>query len=463
MPLAAAMVVLGVAPAADAQVFDPKTFTLDNGLTVVLIENHRVPVVTHMVWYKVGSSDEQAGESGAAHFFEHLMFKGTDKVPPGAFSKIVARNGGRDNAFNSYDFPAYFQNLATDRLELVMELEADRMTNLRLTPAEIEPERAVVLEERRSRTDNNPGSLLSEEMMSALFVNHPQRRPIIGWEHEIRGLTRDGLEAFYRKWYAPNNAIVVVAGDVTLEELRPLVEKHYGPIPRGPEMRRGRAVEPPHRAERRVVLRSDRVRQPEVRRLYLAPSYRAGASEHAYALQVLADVIGGRATSRLYRRLVVEDKLAVGAGAYYDPLSFDLSTFGIYATPSRGVDVAELEKAIEGLLDRLLAEGVSADEVERSKKRLVAEAVFARDGLMGGARVLGSALAVDHSIAASEAWPERIRAVTAEEVSAAARAVLDRRASVTGFLLPEAPPAAAGTPAPEAPRPGHAGEGPGPG
>ncbi len=435
---------------AEGKVFDPKSFTLENGLRVVLVENHRARVVTHMVWYKVGAADETGGSSGAAHFFEHLMFKGTETVPAGEFSKIVARNGGRDNAFTSYDYTAYFQNVARDRLEMVMELEADRMTNLRLAPADIESERAVVLEERRSRTDNNPGRQLGEQMMASLYVNHPYRRPIIGWEHEIRSLSQELLEAFYRRWYAPNNAILVVAGDITLDELKPLVEKHYGPILRGPETRRVRPDEPPHRAERRVILRSPRVRQPEFRRLYLAPSYSAGASEHAYALQVLTDMLGGRATSQLYRSLVVEDKIALSAGTYYDALGLDRSMFSVYASPAQDVDIVELERAVDALLARLLAEDVDEAEVERSKKRLVAEAIYARDSLMVGARVLGSALASGRSTEDVEAWPERIEAVTKEEVEAAARHVLVRRQSVTGYLVPEAAASAAKSTAPDA-------------
>ncbi len=218
------------APKAEAGVFDPETFTLDNGLKVVVVTNRRAPIVTHMIWYRVGAADEAPGESGLAHFLEHLMFKGTKNTEPGEFTRIVAENGGVQNAFTSYDYTAYFQTVARDRLEIMMRYEADRMTNLQLTDEIVDPERQVVLEERRSRVGNNPSSQLWEQANATLFLNHPYRVPVIGWEHEIKQLSTEGALAFYRKWYAPNNAVLVVAGDVTAEDVRPLAEKYYGPI-----------------------------------------------------------------------------------------------------------------------------------------------------------------------------------------------------------------------------------------
>ena len=420
-----------------AGVFDPETFTLENGMQVVVVPNHRVPVVTHMVWYKVGAADEPAGKSGIAHFFEHLMFKGTDTRAPGEFSKIVARNGGRENAFTSHDYTGYYQTVAVDRLHLVMEMEADRMTNLRLTAKEIEPERNVIFEERRQRTENNPRTILQEHVSAALFLNHPYRKPIIGWEHEIAGLSVADLRTFYRRWYAPNNAILVVAGDITAAQLRPLAEKYYGPIPRAATPPRMRPQEPPQRAARRVLLRDKRVRQESWSRSYLAPSFLSGATEHAHALEVLAEVLGGGATSRLYRIFVVERKLAVSAGVYYDADNLGPSRFVFAASPRVGTPVATLVAAVEAEIANLVENGVDAEEVARAKGRLQAEAVYARDSLGTGARTLGAALAAGRSIEDVETWPERIGAVTVEEVDAAARAVLIAGRSVSALLLPE--------------------------
>lgn len=247
---------------ADAQIFNPTTFTLDNGMQVVVIENHRAPVVTHMVWYKVGAAEEPPGKSGIAHFLEHLMFKGTNKRAPGEFSKIIARNGGSENAFTSQDYTGYFQTIAADRLALMMEIEADRMTGLVLTDEIIQPERQVVIEERRSRTDSSPSALLGEQVTAATYSNHPYRLPVIGWEHEIRALTREEIVDFYQTWYAPNNAILVVSGDVAPERVRELAETYYGPIAAKKLPPRARPTEPPHHAPREVVLRDARVDQP---------------------------------------------------------------------------------------------------------------------------------------------------------------------------------------------------------
>ncbi|OHC79188.1 MAG: zinc protease, partial [Rhodospirillales bacterium RIFCSPLOWO2_01_FULL_65_14] len=308
---------LAWAPTASAGVFNPEIFTLKNGMQVVVIENHRAPVVTQMVWYKVGSADEGPGDSGIAHFLEHLMFKGTKKRTPGEYSRILARNGGRENAFTSTDYTAYHQTVAVDRLEMIMEMEADRMTNLVLDEDAVTTERLVVLEERRMRTDNNPSARLQEQVNAALFLNYPYRRPVIGWEHEIKALDRKRVIDFYKRWYAPNNAILVVTGDITADALKPLAEKYYGVIPAGPKIERNRPTEPPQSAARRVALEDPRVRQPSWSRYYLAPSLKVGETKYAYPLEVLSDILGGGATSRLYRTLVVDSKIAVSAGSAY--------------------------------------------------------------------------------------------------------------------------------------------------
>ena len=434
--LASIALIVGTFPARSG-VFNPQTFTLANGMRVVVVSNHRVPVITHMVWYRAGAADEPPGASGIAHLLEHLMFKGTNKMEAGEFSRILARNGGQENAFTSHDYTAYFQNIAVDRLKMVMELEADRMTNLVITEKEVDTERLVILEERRMRTDNDPAAALREHINAALYLNHPYRRPIIGWEREIRALTLLDVIAFYKRWYAPNNATLVVAGDITADQLRPLAEATYGRVPPVNLSLRKRPQEPPHRASRRVELRDKRVRQPSWSRTFLAPSHNAGDSEHAYALSVLAEVLGGGATTRLYKALVVDGKLAVSAGASYDPDSMGPTGFTTYASPRPGVSMDRLETAMEAETAKLLEGGVSEDEVSRAKQRMQAQAVFARDSLSTGARVLGAALSSGLTIDDVESWPERIGAVTREQVDAAARAVFKDARSVTALLLPE--------------------------
>jgi zinc protease len=435
----AAGLALGVAVAipARAQVFNPETFTLANGLQVVVISNHRSPIVTQMVWYKTGAADEVWGRSGIAHFLEHLMFRGTRDIPAGEFSKIVARNGGRDNAFTSYDYTAYFQNVSRDRLELVMKMEAGRMAGLTLTDAVVNPERDVILEERRQVIENRPSALMREQLSAALFLNHPYGRPIIGWEHEMRALTREDAVAWYDKYYNPSNAILIVAGDITVAELKPLAEKYYGPIPGRALPPRVRPEEPPPRAARRVEIKDPRVAQAQLTRSYLAPSYRAGQTEYAYPLQVLAELLGGATTSRLNRALVLEQQVATGAGAWYDPSALDLGTFGVSASARSGVEIRDVEAALDAQIQKLLTEGASEDEVARAKSRMRASAIYARDSLSTGARVIGSALTTGQTIEDVEAWPQRIGAVTAAQVNAAARAILLPEASVTGLLLPK--------------------------
>ncbi|MSO81350.1 MAG: insulinase family protein [Alphaproteobacteria bacterium] len=427
---------LAMALPAAAKVFEPTHFTLANGLEIVVVGNHRAAVVTHMVWYRVGAADEPASRSGIAHFLEHLMFKGTTKRAPGEFSALVSRNGGRENAFTGPDYTAYYQTVAGDRLELVMELEADRMTNLTLTDAQIEPERKVVLEERGARVDSDPRSILSEQVQAAAWLNHPYRLPIIGWRHEIEALSRADIVDFYRTWYAPNNAVLVVAGDVAPEAVRALAEKYYGVIPARTVPARLRPAEPPQLAPRVVTLSDARVEQPSWSRRWLAPSHRAGERAHAYPLELLAEVLGGGATSRLYRALVVEQEVAVSAGAWYDGDAWDLGSFGIWLAPRSGMPLDRAVAALEAEVAKLLAEGVQPVEVARARQRLVDSAVFARDDLSAAARVLGEALATGKTVADVEAWPERIAVVTPAQIDAAARAVLRPAASTTGVLLP---------------------------
>ncbi|TCT06007.1 zinc protease [Aquabacter spiritensis] len=433
----AASAALSTAQAVGPQVSE---FTLDNGLKVLVIPDRRTPVVTHMVWYKVGSADEAPGKSGIAHFLEHLMFKGTEKTPPGMFSGEVARLGGQENAFTSYDYTAYYQRVAKEHLEKVMNFEADRMTGLKLTDEVVLPERDVVLEERRMRTDNDPGARLAESLQATTYVNHPYQHPIIGWEHEIKQLNREDALAFYRRFYAPNNAVLVVAGDVEPEAVRALAEKTFGQVPRADTPPRNRPQEPEPEAHRRVSLSDPRVAQPSVQRTYLVPSYRTATGREAEALDLAAQILGGGQTGRLYRELVVGQELAAGTGAWYQGTSYDATRFGVSAAPRPGVSLETLEKAMTGVVERFVAEGPDELELARAKTRLAADAIYARDNQATLARIYGAAWATGMSVKDVNEWPDRLKAVTADEVKEAAKRYLQLGRAVTGYLsAPEAP------------------------
>ena len=433
-----AVLVLARGPA-DAGLFDPKSFVLENGLQVVLIEDHRAPVVTQMIWYRAGSADEPLGKSGIAHFLEHLMFKGTRDVPIGEFSETVTRNGGRENAFTSYDYTGYFQTVAADRLETVMRLEADRMTNLTLTEEQVVAERKVILEERSSRVDNTPTGLFFEQMNAAQYLAYPYRIPVIGWEAEIRNLSlADALE-WYRTYYTPNNAILIVAGDVTLDVLRPLAEKYYGVIAQRAQPVRSRPHEPPQLAARRLEMFHRQVTQDTWRRSYLAPSYQWGESQHALPLQLLAQVLGGRSTSRLYRDMVIEDQIAVQASAFYSATDVGPSQFFLFAVPRGETTLDDIEARMESLIADVLENGITQEELDRTKRFLLSQAIYARDNVQGAARIFGEALTNGRTVGDVESWPDRMNAVTLDEINAAARYVFDKSRSVTGILRARQP------------------------
>lgn len=418
-------------------VFNPKTFTLKNGLQVVVIVNRRAPVALHMLWYKIGAIDEPAGKSGIAHFLEHLLFKSTKTLKVGEFSRIVSANGGQENAFTSWDYTGYHQFVAKDRLARMMKIEADRMANLVLDDREVLRERKVILEERRSRIENRPVSILWEQARRALYLNHRYGRPIIGWMHEMKGLTRQDALDFYKRYYGPNNAVLVVAGDVNVEDVRKLAEKYYGPVKRVNVPPRKKLFEPPQRVERRVTYRDRRVRRPSFGRMYYAPSYNVGETKHAYALQVLARLLGSSSTSLLYQSLVVKQKLATSAGSGYSATRRGPSNFYLYASPRPGVSVEKLEKAMDAEIARILKDGVSAADVDAAKQQLRDLAIFARDSIRSGANSIATSLMIGRTVQDVEEWPDRIRKVTVEQVNAAARHVLQARKSVTAVLLPE--------------------------
>lgn len=416
---------------------DVSHFTLPNGLDVVVIPDHRTPVATHMVWYRVGSADEPQGKSGIAHFLEHLMFKGTDKNPAGRFSEVVAEIGGQENAFTSYDYTAYFQRVATEHLRTVMEFEADRMEGLKLTDAVVVPERDVVLEERRMRVDADPGSQLSEAIAATLYANHPYGVPIIGWEHEVKAMNRADAESFYDRFYTPNNAILVVAGDVTAEQVKALALETYGKVARRADPPpRLRPTEPDIKAARRVTVSDGRVSQPSLSRSYLAPSERTAPGNDAAAVEVLAQILGGGATSRLYRSLVAEQGVAASAGAWYQSSAIDDTRFGIYATPRGEVTLDQMEKALDAELRRFGQTPPTDRELERAKTKLVADAVYDRDNQSSLARLYGATLAIGGTTEDVAAWPARIKAVTAADVVRLAGQVLHIGRSVTGRLEP---------------------------
>jgi zinc protease len=419
-------------------------FRLDNGLCVVVIPDHRAPVVTHMVWYRNGSADDPPGKSGIAHFLEHLMFKGTKLHPQGEFSEVVAELGGQENAFTSNDYTAYFQRVAKEHLGVMMEFEADRMTGLALTDEVVAPEREVVMEERRMHCDADPGAQLNEAVQATLFTHHPYGVPIIGWSHEIEGLSRVDALDYYHRFYTPENAILIVAGDVEADEVRRLAALSYGKIkPRGEPPQRKRPQEPTPVARRLVTLNDEKVEQPSWQRCYVAPSFRIAQPGQAEALEVLAHLLGGGQTSLLYRSLVLDQQIAVAAGAHYMGTALDETRFFLYAMPSPGVTMQALDAAIDGVLGRFVAEGVDANALERAKTRLVADAIYAQDSQAMLARWYGSALATGLSMEDVRQWPARIEAVEPASVIAAATKYLDRRKAVTGYLLPLEEPAAA--------------------
>jgi zinc protease len=420
----------------------PATFTLGNGLQVVVIPDHRTPVVTQMIWYKVGSADETPGKSGLAHFLEHLMFKGTSKHPAGEFSQTVLRVGGNENAFTSTDYTGYFQRVPRDQLGKMMEFEADRMTGLILKDENVLPERDVVLEEFNMRVANNPEARLIEQIMAALYLNHPYGRPVIGWHQEIEKLDRQDALAFYRRFYAPNNATLVIAGDVEASDVRPMAERTFGQVAAQPAIpaKRLRPQEPTPAAPRTVTLSDPRVEQTDLRRYYLVPSATTAAPGESPALDVLAQLMGGGSNSYLYRALVVDQPLAVSAGAGYQGTSLDATQFMISASPKPGVGFAQIEQAIDAVIADVGQNTARPEDLERVKTQLIAEAIYAQDNQATLARWYGAALTTGLSIDEIRSWPDRIRAVTAEQVRDAAQKWLDKDRSVTGYLIKDTTP-----------------------
>ncbi len=411
-------------------------FTLANGLELVVLPDHRAPVVTHMIWYKVGAADETPGKSGLAHFLEHLMFKGTAKNPIGHFSQTVALIGGQENAFTSSDYTGYYQRVPREKLKTVMEFEADRMTGLVLTDEVVLPERDVILEEQNQRVANNPRARLGEQIDAALYLNHPYGKPVIGWRHEMEKLSREDAIAFYKRFYGPNNAVVVLAGDIDPQEARVFAESTYGTVARRTDLPpRIRPQEPKPAAVRSLTLADPRVEQPSLSRGYLVPSFVTAQRGESEALEVLGHILGTGSNSRLYRALVVDKGIAVSVGAWYDSSALDDTKFGIYGAPRPGTTLPQLEAEIDGVIAQFIADGVSAEELERAKTKLIADSVFAQDNQATLARWYGTSLMTGSTVEDVQTWPDRIRAVTADQVRDAARKWLVKTRAVTGYLI----------------------------
>ena len=429
-------------PAAKPEkVFNAETFTLDNGLQVVVIPNHRAPVVTHMLWYKVGAADEPQGDgvSGEAHFLEHLMFKGTKAIGPGKFSRLIRSMGGNDNAFTSWDYTAYYQSIAKERLPIVMAMEADRMININPPEKEIAPEHQVIIEERRQRTDNDPKALFSEQIRSILYNTSPYGIPIIGWKEEMPKITWDLAKNYHDKWYAPNNAILVVSGDVTLEEMKAFAQKYYGFLPKKEIGAHIRPNVPRPAAPVTLEFHDKAVQQPVFMRAAIAPSFVQNKKD-AYALQVLQNVISGGASTRLYQSLAVKQKIAVDIDMNYDESNRGQGSIWIYATPAEGVSLKKLEEAIDKEFRAMIKDGIAAEEVQKAKDRLIDGAIYARDSVTGPAMAIGQALASGASLDDVEYWPARISEVTPEDVTRVLKQYLDPDQPdyqpVTGYMLP---------------------------
>ena len=434
---------LSAPSSSQAKVFNAQSFTLDNGLEVIIVPNDRAPVITSMIWYKVGAADEPQGLSGMAHYFEHLMFKGTEKLSPGEFSRIVKKLGGNDNAFTGQDFTAYFQTIAVQHLDKMLAMEADRMINLRVPQEHFDSEKKVVIEERRQRTENEPKGLFAEQMRSALFVNHPYGTPVIGWMNEIEGYEWDDVKIFYDKWYAPNNAIIIISGDVTAKTARPLIEKHFANLkPKDIPKKRIRPKVPKAIGDTKMTLHHATIRQPSFTKMFIAPSFQHHKKD-ALALQVMEQILSGGATTRLYKKLVVEEKKAISANFSYNATALDYGTISLSATPTDdNQDLDNLIQDIENEIQSIIDDGVSPQELNDAKQQLIDSAVYARDSLSGPAMIIGQNITTGSTLDDIENWPEMIKAITAEDIQNAAATYLNfqnpwLRPPVTGYLYPE--------------------------
>lgn len=421
-------VALNCAIARAAQV---QEFVLSNGLKVLLLEDHKSPAVTFQVWYRVGGRNEKDGKSGLAHFLEHMMFKGTPTTKPEEYSRIIAKNGGVSNAFTTADCTVYFATMSREKIHIELELEADRMANALLGETYFEPEKKVIQEERRLRTDDNPASALAELTSAVAYTIHPYRRPVVGWMEDIQRLTRQDLVGFYRLYYAPNNAFIVVVGDFAAADLLPKIKAAFEKIPRGAEPPEVQAIEPEQRGERRVILKKE-AELPFVLQFYHAPNLK---SPDSFALDVLSVVLAGGRSSRLYHELVYQKRMARGVDADYNGLSVDPSGFSIAAQLMPGVEPARLEREIDRLVDKVKTELISERELQKAKNQIEAAFIFAQDSIYGQAMKIGF-YEVAGGWRQMDNYLDGIRQVTREDVRRVAKQYLDPDRRTVGVLIP---------------------------
>jgi len=422
------------------QVFET---VLPNGLKVILLENHKAPLVTFQVWYRVGSRNEAWGKTGLSHMLEHMMFKGTEKIGPEEFSRIIQENGGNDNAFTSHDYTAYFENLSADRVQVAIDLEADRMQNLVLREEDFRTERMVVMEERRLRTEDNPQAVLIEQTMATAFEIHPYHWPIIGWMEDIARFTLEDLKTHYRTYYKPFNALLVVAGDFKKEELFPRIEKAFGSYPKGVAPNQEKDKDPTQIGERRILVKKEAQLQSLVMG-YHVPNLR---EEDSYVLEVIATLLSGGKSSRLYQSLVREKRLVLSADADHSLISRDPNLFTLSADLLPGKEVAEVEKAFDQEIERLQRERVGDQELEKAKNQIEASFIFGQDSIFNQAMLLAH-----HEIAISwkaiDDYIPSIRKVTPEDIQRVAKKYLIQDNRTVGILIPlshkEGKPAPAG-------------------
>ena len=407
-------------------------FTLANGLMVLLAEEHKAPVITVQIWYKVGSRNEVMGRAGLSHMLEHMMFKGTPKYGKGEFSKIIEKNGGNDNAFTSQDYTAYFENLAADKLDLALEMEADRMKGLLLDEKEFQLEREVVKEERRLRVEDVPMAYLVEQMSAQAFMVHPYHWPIIGWFHDLDAMTREDLKAYYETYYVPNNATLVIVGDVTAESALPLIKKYFEGIPKGSPPRPPSVVEPVQQGERRIVVKRE-AQLPFIYFGYKVPNFK---SHDVHALAVLENILSTGRSARLYDALVYRKKLALQVGAGYNELAADPELFTFYAMVKPGAKIADVEKAVLAEIERLKKEPPSEKELQKAKNQVAAHYLFEQDSVFRQGMLLGTAETVGAGWQYIADYVNQLSRITREDVHRVARTYLNADTRTVGILMP---------------------------
>ncbi|PKO42694.1 MAG: peptidase M16 [Betaproteobacteria bacterium HGW-Betaproteobacteria-4] len=416
---------------------NPYETTLKNGLRIIVKEDHRAPTAVQMVWYRIGSTDEVDGASGVAHVLEHMMFKGTPKVGPGEFNKRVAAAGGRDNAFTSRDYTAYFQQVPKEKLDDVMALEADRMRHLNVDAKEFAQEIKVVMEERRMRTDDEPQSKLFEQMNAVAFQAHPYRRPIIGWMNDLETMTAADAKAWYDTWYVPNNAYVVITGDVDHKAVFALAEKHYGPLEGRALPPRKQQIEPAQEGTRQVTVKAP-AELPVLIMGYKAPVLRdIEKDSDPYALEMLASILDGHDAARFNKKLVREDKVALSAGIDYDATARGPGMLYLHGTPSEGKTVGDLEAALRAEIARVQKDGVSEQELKRAKAQLIAGQVYKLDSMFGQAMEIGQIEAVGLPYRQLDRMLEKLQAVSAADIQAVANKYFNDDALTIGRLDPQ--------------------------